>query len=93
METELEYTYPIAQFHIDGCSMPYRLDRNRNGRRVILYVREDIPSKFLRKHLFPNDIEGIFVEINLRKSKWPLFGTYHPPSQSANTILITLTKH
>ena len=24
----------------------------------------------------------IFVEINLRKSKWLLCGTYHPPSQS-----------
>ena len=29
--------------------MPYRLDRNRNGRGVILYVSEDIPSKALRK--------------------------------------------
>ena len=62
--------------------MPYRLDRNRNGGGVIIYVREDIPSKILRKHFFPNDIEGIFVEINFRKSKWLLCGTYHPPSQS-----------
>ena len=36
----------------------------------------------LKKHLFPNDIEGIFVEINFRKSKWLLCVTYHPPSQS-----------
>ena len=49
--------------------MPYRLDKNRNGGGVIIYVREDIPSKFLRKHLFSNDIEGLFVEINFRKSK------------------------
>ena len=62
--------------------MPYRLDRNRNGGGVIIYVREDIPSNTLRKHLFPNDIEGVFVEINFRKSKWLLCGTYHPPSQS-----------
>ena len=61
--------------------MPYRLDRNRNGGRVIIYVREDIPGKNLRKHFFPNDIEGIFAEINFRKSKWLLCGTYHPPSQ------------
>ena len=40
-----------------------------------------IPSRQLNKHIFPEDIEGIFVEINLRKSKWLLFGTYHPPSQ------------
>ena len=62
--------------------MPYRFDRNRNGGGVIIYVREDIPSKFLRKSLFPNDREEIFIEINFRKSKWLLCGTYHPPSQS-----------
>ena len=81
-ETKLDDTYPISQFHIEGHSMPYRLDRNRNGGGVIIYVREDIPSKILKKHLFPNDIEGIFVEINFRKSKWLLCGIYHPPSQS-----------
>ena len=81
-ETKLDETYPISQFHINGYSTPYRLDRNRNGGGVIIYVREDIPSKILRKHFFPNDIEGIFAEINFRKSKWLLCGTYHPPSQS-----------
>ena len=24
----------------------------------------------------------MFIEINLRKTRWLLFGTYHPPSQS-----------
>ena len=45
-------------------------------------MREDIPSKELKKHFFPDDIEGIFIEINLRKTKWLMFGSYHPPSQS-----------
>ena len=27
-------------------------------------------------------IDGVFVEINLRKCKWLLFGTYHRPSQN-----------
>ena len=44
-ETKLDETYPISQFHIDGYSMPHRLDRNGNGGGVIIYVREDIPSK------------------------------------------------
>ena len=30
---------------------------------------------------FPYDKEGLFVELNLRKCKWLLFRTYHPPSQ------------
>ena len=59
-ETNLDDTYPISQFHIDGYSMLYRLDRNRNSGGVIIHVSEDIPSKILRKHIFPNDIEGIF---------------------------------
>ena len=28
-----------------------------------------------------NDIEGIFIELNFRRNKWLLMGTYHPPSQ------------
>ena len=48
--------------------MQYKLDRNGNGGGVIIYVREYIPSNFLRKYLFQNDIEGRFVEINFSKS-------------------------
>ena len=36
----------------------------------------------LDKHVFPYDMEGLFVELNFRKCKWLLFGTYHPPSQA-----------
>ena len=44
-------------------------------------MREDIPSKQINDHKFDDGIEGIFVEVNLRKTKWLIFGTYHPPSQ------------
>ena len=72
----------MGQFFIDGFTAPYRLDINIHGDGVLVYIREDIPSKQLNCHIFPEDIEGIFVEINLRKTKWLLFGSYHPPSQS-----------
>ena len=81
-ETKLDDTFPVSQFHIDGFSKPYRLDRNRNGGGVIIYVREDIPSKILTKHVLPTDIEALFIELNFRKCKWLLSGIYHPPSQS-----------
>ena len=80
-ETKLDNTFPSSQFFIEGFSPPYRLDRNRNGGGIMIFVREDIPSKLLTKHVFPDDIEGLFVEINFRKTKWLLYGTYHPPSQ------------
>ena len=91
-ETKLDNTYPVYQFHIDGYSIPFRLDRNKNGRGAIIYVKEDIPSKVLRKHLFPNGIKGIFVEINFRKCKWVLCGTYHPPSQSDQCYFDNINK-
>ena len=81
-ETKLDSTFPSSQFMIKGYSEPYRLDRNRNGGGVLIYIREDIPSKNLISHTLPSDIEGLFIELNLRNSKWLLFGTYHPPSQS-----------
>ena len=61
--------------------MPFRFDRNRSGGGVIVYFRDDIPSKQLTKHKRPDDIEGVFIEVNLRKIKWLIFGTYRPPSQ------------
>ena len=75
-------SFPLSQFVIDGYSEPYRFDRNRNGGGVLIYIWEDIPSKLLPDHKLPHDIEGIFVELNLRKKKWLLFGSYHPSSQS-----------
>ena len=83
-ETKLDNSFPTTQFIIDGFSIPYRKDRNIHGGGILIYVREDIPSKELKKHTFPDDIEGMFVEINLRKAKWLLFGSYHPPNQCDN---------
>ena len=77
VETKLDDSFPEGQFHIDGFSTPYRLDRNCNGGGVMIYVRKDIPSKELKNHKFSKNIEAIFVEINLRKSKFLLVGTYH----------------
>ena len=80
-ETKLDESFPTSQFLIDGFAEPFRRDRNLMGGGLLIYVREDIPCKPLDKHSFPEDIEGIFLEINLRKSKCLLLGTYHPPSQ------------
>ena len=71
-ETKIDSSFPNAQFRIDGFSAPFRLDRNRFGGRVLFSVREDIPCKQLTKHILPDNIEGIFVEINFRKTKWLL---------------------
>ena len=46
--------------------MPYRIDRNRNGGGIIL-IRDDIPSRVLTRHVFPDDIEGLFIELNFKQ--------------------------
>ena len=75
-ETKIDSSFPNAQFRTDGFSAPFRLDRNRFGGRVIFSVREDIPCKQLTKHILPGNIEGIFVEINFRKTKWLLLANF-----------------
>ena len=80
-ETKIDDSYPMAQLLIDGFRKPFRQDRNSYVGGLLIYVRSDIPCKQINKHEFSDNIEGIFVEINFRKSKWLLLGTYHPPSQ------------
>ena len=46
----------------------------------MIYVREDIPCDALSKYSTPARLEAIFVEINLRKNKILLVGTYHSKS-------------
>ena len=80
-ETKLDCSHPMAELMINGFRKPFRFNRNSDGGGILIYVRSDIPCKQLSNHTFPSEIEGIFLEINFRKSKWLLFGTYHPPSQ------------
>ena len=68
-ETKLDDNFPLGQFYVEGFSMPYRLDVNCNGGCIIIYVREDIPSKILEKHKLPQDVESMFVELNFRRVK------------------------
>ena len=71
-ETKSNDSFSSAQFKMPGYTSPYRLDRTNNGGSLLLYIREDIPSKLLDTANVINDInfESLFVEINLSKSKW-----------------------
>ena len=65
-EKKLDESFPVVQFLMDGYSVPYRLDGDGNGGGILLYIRQDIPSKLLSIN---RNIEGFFVEINLRNKK------------------------
>ena len=66
LETKLDASFPTARFLIKVFSAPYISDRNSKGGGLLLYIREDTPSKILT--CSSNcDTEFLFVEINLRK--------------------------
>ena len=44
------------------------------------------------KHIFPDDIEGLFIELNSAKTKCLLFGTYHRTTQSDSYYFNNLDK-
>ena len=63
-KTKLDLSFPRAQFHIHAFGEPYRFDRNGKGSGILLYIRDDILSKFVESKM---TIEGLFIEINLQK--------------------------
>ena len=65
-EKKNDSSFLLEEFHLEGYATPCRLDINANSGGILLYIREDIPSKLLNTDL---SIEGFFVEIRLRKKK------------------------
>ena len=82
-ETKLDSSFPDSQFIIGGFRQPYRLDRNKHGEGVMTFVREDISCKIISKHAFPDDIEGIFIEMNRGKT---MVNAWDIPSPNPMTI-------
>ena len=69
-ETKIDISFPSGQFIIPGFTPPYRFDKNSKGRGLLLYLREDIPSKII--FVFKLPIEGFQIEVNVCIKKWLL---------------------
>ena len=61
--TKLDDSFPVSQFIVEGFSNPFRLDRNKNGRGII--VRNYIKASKLTSFTFPNNIKAFFIEKKL----------------------------
>ena len=55
-------------FTIPGYRL-FRKDRNQHGGALIFYVNQDIPCKTINTFGFPNSLEVLPLEINLRYKK------------------------
>ena len=88
-ETKIDNSFPKSQFLLHGFSEPYRLDRNSNGGGLLLYVRNDIPTR-RPLQLISNNIESIFLELNISNKKWLMAGIYNPKKSLIGQFLPSL---
>ena len=77
-ETKLDDSFPCNQFRMEGYLEPFRIDRNLYGGGIILFIREGVSCKEMKNPALPSKVEGIFIELNLRKTKWVLMVGYNP---------------
>ena len=75
-KTKIDESFPEDQFRTPASCTPFRLDRDRFGGVILVYVQENIPAKLLSSEA--KTIEGIFIELNFRKKKWLLSCSYNP---------------
>ena len=68
-ETKIDKSFPASQFIIPGFNSPYRFNRTKEGGGILVYKREDIPSKLLNISYIASDIECLGIEVNLQKVK------------------------
>ena len=58
-KTKLDDTFPVDHFVLEGFSKPFRIDRNKNGGGILLFVREGIPRRLISIEKTP--IESCFM--------------------------------
>ena len=79
-ESKLDDTFPDSQFHIPGYKykVHFRKGRNKLGGGITVFVRNDIPCKKSDVRI-PEDIEALFLEINLTQNDCTVNAIIHLP--------------
>ena len=86
-ETKIDDSFPTNQFLINGFSVPFRADRNKNG-GILVYIGDNIPAKLLQIN---TEIENICFHINLRNRKWFICAAYNPQKNLSSSFFKVLT--
>ena len=77
VETKLDDSFTDKRFIMEGYTKPYKLDRNCYGGGILICIRKVLHIKEINIYNFTKNIEALLIEINLRKNKCLLLGTYH----------------
>ena len=61
-ESNLDDTFPTSQLVIDSVTKSFRLDCNRNGGGILLYVKNNITETLLTNYTLPENTKALSVE-------------------------------
>ena len=76
-ETKLGEGFPNSQYFIDQYEIRTRRDRNKNGGRLIEFVRKGLICKPLEDTVNLNS-KVVLSEITIENNKWAIFSAYRP---------------
>ena len=68
-ETNLDDICSHALYHLKDFSNPYMLDGNSHGGRILVQVRDKIPSNLVKLDQKFENFEWFFIELELSKKK------------------------
>ena len=75
---------------IEGFGKPFRLDRNRDGGGITLFIQSDVTAKVISTD--KNPFESFYVELNFRNKKWLLNCSYNPNNNNIEPHLTCLSR-
>ena len=90
-KTKLDSSFPESHFHLPGMRMHFRLGVASRKSRLLVFVNNGIPSKYLRSFHLPGDIQAISLDINLKQRKLLVVSIYRPPDQNLDYFLSSIT--
>ena len=68
-EIKLDGTVSYVLYHPKDFSNPYRLDKNSQSGGILPYIRDNIPSNFVKLDQKLQNFEGFFIDLELCKKK------------------------
>ena len=85
-ETKLDSSFTNAFLRRQNFKIPFRLDVNGRSGGILVYIREGIPSRFLKSRL-KEGIQIIVFEIRLGTNKWLIISVYKNPTVNIKNFL------
>ena len=62
------------------------------GEDYCFFIRDDLDSKEIKSHKLPKKVEGIFIKLIIRNTKWLIMGGYNPDKKNISKFLSHVSK-